>query len=167
VLVAVRSLLLIIWPLVVSVFINYIDRSNLAVAAPVLAPELSLNPAQLGLVFPAFFSRRRQVAGYSECSRQSGHGALRVFNRLDRHSDGVLPPGVCGFRSNAAGCGVRLPFTRGPDRPPSWRVAREAEDESTTSRIGWPKHGDSPTRFGHPRRNCLKPLGRGSRRREW
>jgi len=39
----------------VSVFINYVDRGTLSVAAPVLARELSLPPAQLGLLFSAFF----------------------------------------------------------------------------------------------------------------
>jgi ACS family D-galactonate transporter-like MFS transporter len=38
-----------------SVFINYVDRGNLSVAAPVLGPELSLSPAKLGLLFSAFF----------------------------------------------------------------------------------------------------------------
>jgi MFS family permease len=39
----------------VSVLINYVDRGNLSVAAPVLARELSVPPAQLGLLFSAFF----------------------------------------------------------------------------------------------------------------
>jgi ACS family D-galactonate transporter-like MFS transporter len=39
----------------VSVLINYVDRGNLSVAAPVLARELALPPAQLGLLFSAFF----------------------------------------------------------------------------------------------------------------
>jgi MFS transporter, ACS family, D-galactonate transporter len=38
-----------------SVFINYVDRGNLSVAAPVLTRELSLSPAKLGLLFSAFF----------------------------------------------------------------------------------------------------------------
>jgi ACS family D-galactonate transporter-like MFS transporter len=42
--------------LVLSVCINYIDRGNLSVAAPVLAPELSLNASKLGLLFSAFFA---------------------------------------------------------------------------------------------------------------
>lgn len=39
----------------VSIFINYMDRGNLSVAAPVLGRELSLSPAHLGLLFSAFF----------------------------------------------------------------------------------------------------------------
>jgi MFS family permease len=41
--------------LAVSVFINYVDRGNLSIAAPILGPELSLTPTQLGLLFSSFF----------------------------------------------------------------------------------------------------------------
>ena len=41
--------------LLVSVWINYIDRGNLSVAAPLLAPELSLTPVQMGLLLSSFF----------------------------------------------------------------------------------------------------------------
>src|SRR5918993_1048058 len=41
--------------LVTSVFINYIDRSNLSVAAPLLEKELSLSPSQLGALLGSFF----------------------------------------------------------------------------------------------------------------
>src|ERR1700730_4713985 len=38
-----------------SVFINYIDRANLSVAAPLLKDELGLSASQLGVLFSAFF----------------------------------------------------------------------------------------------------------------
>src|SRR5258708_7668418 len=41
--------------LVVSVSINYVDRGNLSIAADRLAGELSLNPAQVGLLLSSFF----------------------------------------------------------------------------------------------------------------
>lgn len=41
--------------LVLSVFINYIDRGNLSVAGPLLSRELSLDPEQLGLLLSSFF----------------------------------------------------------------------------------------------------------------
>ena len=41
--------------LVVCVFINYIDRSNLSLAAPLLQSELRLSAAQLGKLLSAFF----------------------------------------------------------------------------------------------------------------
>jgi ACS family D-galactonate transporter-like MFS transporter len=41
--------------LAVSVLINYIDRGNLSIAAPLIKDELHLNPWQLGILFSAFF----------------------------------------------------------------------------------------------------------------
>jgi MFS family permease len=41
--------------LVVSVFINYIDRGNLSIAAPLLKAELNLSASQLGILLSAFF----------------------------------------------------------------------------------------------------------------
>ena len=38
-----------------SVFINYIDRTNLSVAAPLLKSELGLSASQLGILLSAFF----------------------------------------------------------------------------------------------------------------
>ncbi len=47
------------WPvialLVVSVAINYIDRGNLSIAAPLLKGELGITPSQLGLLLSSFF----------------------------------------------------------------------------------------------------------------
>lgn len=41
--------------LVISVWINYIDRANLSVAAPQIRAELGLSPAALGILLSAFF----------------------------------------------------------------------------------------------------------------
>jgi len=41
--------------LAVSVFVNYIDRANLAIAAPLIQGELGLTPSQLGILLSAFF----------------------------------------------------------------------------------------------------------------
>jgi MFS family permease len=41
--------------LVVSVFINYVDRGSISIAAPLLKDELGLSPAELGLLLSAFF----------------------------------------------------------------------------------------------------------------
>ena len=41
--------------LAVSVFINYIDRGNLSIAAPLLKDELRLNGTQLGILLSSFF----------------------------------------------------------------------------------------------------------------
>lgn len=41
--------------LAASVFINYIDRANLGIAAPKLSDELGLTPSQVGILLSAFF----------------------------------------------------------------------------------------------------------------
>lgn len=41
--------------LVASIFINYIDRGNLSIAAPLLEKDLALSPIQMGLLLSAFF----------------------------------------------------------------------------------------------------------------
>jgi len=41
--------------LVVSIFLNYIDRSNLSLAAPIMEREFALSPTALGRLFAAFF----------------------------------------------------------------------------------------------------------------
>ena len=49
-----------------SIFINYIDRSNLSIAAPLLKDELGLSASQLGILLSAFFWT------YSCCQLLSG-----------------------------------------------------------------------------------------------
>ncbi len=39
----------------VMVFINYIDRGNLATAAPLMQDQLGLSDTQLGTLFSAFY----------------------------------------------------------------------------------------------------------------
>src|SRR5947209_3353754 len=45
----------VLWLLVISVCINYIDRGNLSVATVPISRELGLRPTQLGVLFSAFF----------------------------------------------------------------------------------------------------------------
>jgi ACS family D-galactonate transporter-like MFS transporter len=49
------ALLIVIALLSISVFINYIDRGNLSIAAPMLKDELGISAAQLGVLLSAFF----------------------------------------------------------------------------------------------------------------
>ncbi|RAG31461.1 MFS transporter, partial [Burkholderia multivorans] len=49
-----RKRLLILVLLFVTVVINYLDRSNLSIAAPELFRELNIDPVHAGLVFSAF-----------------------------------------------------------------------------------------------------------------
>ena len=50
-----RSFALPLLLLVLSVFINYIDRGNLSIAAPLLKNELGISASQLGILLAAFF----------------------------------------------------------------------------------------------------------------
>jgi ACS family D-galactonate transporter-like MFS transporter len=51
---ASRRRFLVMGLLFVTVVINYLDRSNLSIAAPGIASDFGLHPVQLGLVFSAF-----------------------------------------------------------------------------------------------------------------
>ena len=46
------GVLILLW---LSVFLNYIDRSNLSIAAPLLKGELGLSTSRLGVLLSAFF----------------------------------------------------------------------------------------------------------------
>jgi len=50
-----RSMLLVLGLLVISVFINYVDRGNLSIAAPLLKNELGISASQLGILLSSFF----------------------------------------------------------------------------------------------------------------
>jgi MFS family permease len=50
-----RPLLVALTLLVVSVFINYVDRGNLSIAAPLLKNELGISASKLGILLSAFF----------------------------------------------------------------------------------------------------------------
>lgn len=49
------SLLVVLFLLAISVFINYVDRGNLSIAAPMLKEELGMSASQLGILLSAFF----------------------------------------------------------------------------------------------------------------
>ncbi|MGA8429414.1 MAG: MFS transporter [Candidatus Sulfotelmatobacter sp.] len=49
---SLTGVLILLW---LSVFLNYIDRSNLSLAAPLLKGELRLSASQLGVLLSAFF----------------------------------------------------------------------------------------------------------------
>jgi MFS transporter, ACS family, D-galactonate transporter len=50
-----RTLSIVLFLLGISVFINYVDRGNLSIAAPMLKDELGISAAQLGVLLSAFF----------------------------------------------------------------------------------------------------------------
>src|ERR1700731_50480 len=49
------GLLIVLVLLAISVFINYVDRGNLSIAAPMLKDELGISATQLGILLSAFF----------------------------------------------------------------------------------------------------------------
>lgn len=68
------------WQMVLLLFIagiiNYLDRSALSVAAPLVSSELGLSPADLGLIFSSFF------LGYALFNFIGGCAADRIGGRL-------------------------------------------------------------------------------------
>src|ERR1700723_4254486 len=52
---AVRFTGVVVALLATAIFINYIDRGNLATAAPLIQRELKLNNTEIGLLISAFF----------------------------------------------------------------------------------------------------------------
>ncbi len=50
-----RALTIVLVLLAISVFINYVDRGNLSIAAPMLKDQLGLSATQLGILLSAFF----------------------------------------------------------------------------------------------------------------
>ena len=78
------------WQMVLLLFIagiiNYLDRSALSVAAPLVSSELGLSPADLGLIFSSFF------LGYALFNFIGGWAADRIGGRagLRRRNGGLV-----------------------------------------------------------------------------
>lgn len=53
-----------------AMFINYVDRGNLATAAPLLQSDVGLTASQLGILLSAFLSR----SGQGSLTSRSGTG---------------------------------------------------------------------------------------------
>lgn len=91
------------WPLLAllsfSVLINYLDRSNLSAAAPLLAKEMSLSDSQLGLLLSSFFWT------YASCQVLAGWLVDR-FNVITVYAAGFalwsLATGAIGFSQGLA-----------------------------------------------------------------
>lgn len=64
---------LIVSLLFVAGLINYMDRSAMSVAAPLVSKDLHLDPAQLGFVFSIFFFGTRRSAS-SAVTSPTGSG---------------------------------------------------------------------------------------------
>lgn len=102
--------------LAAAVFINYVDRGNLATASPLLKDELGLSHSQIGVLLSAFFwsyaplqpvtgwlaraARRRPVDGNPEPGRQPFGSGRAACHGLRRRSHRPLLLGVCHRSGN-------------------------------------------------------------------
>ncbi len=57
-----RGRFLVVFMLFITVVINYLDRANMAVAAPALRQSFGLDPHQLGFVLSASLSRHSSTS---------------------------------------------------------------------------------------------------------
>ncbi len=83
-------LLVILVLLGISVFINYIDRGNLSIAAAMLKDELGISASQLGILLSAFF--RALLLGF----RHPDRGGIGRYSFLGlpgwgRRAGGLAP----------------------------------------------------------------------------
>ena len=82
----------IIWLLASSVFINYIDRTNLAIAGPLVSSELHLTGSQFGLLSTAFFVTYAQAqvkAGKSVDEAAAGFNTPEQFKGYEAPAERV------------------------------------------------------------------------------
>ncbi|UAL52684.1 MFS transporter [Bacillus sp. CMF21] len=75
----------VVFMLFITVIINYMDRSNIAVAAPFISKELELDPVQMGLIFSAF--------GWTYCALQIPGGW--ILDKLGNRKTHAI--GIAGF----------------------------------------------------------------------
>ncbi|WP_428491372.1 MFS transporter [Rhodopila sp.] len=91
--------------------INYLDRAALSVAAPLLSKELSLSPAELGIVFSVFFF------GYAAFCFVGGYASDRIGGRNVFAIASVVWSVFCGLTAMVFSFGsllvVRLIFGMG------------------------------------------------------
>ena len=69
--------------LVFSVFLNYVDRGNLSIAAPMIKDELHLSAAQLGFLLSSFFWTYGTGVCGSDGIRPAGGGVLGFYCGTD------------------------------------------------------------------------------------
>ena len=90
------------WSVVLMLFflamlINYLDRSALSVAAPILIKEFQLSPSQMGLVFSSFF------AGYALFNLIGGYFSDKYGGRIVIAVSMVIWSLFCGLTTMATG----------------------------------------------------------------
>jgi len=75
----------IVFMLFITVIINYMDRSNISIAAPFITDDLNLDPVKMGLIFSAF--------GWTYCALQIPGGWL--LDKLGNRKTHTF--GIAGF----------------------------------------------------------------------
>ena len=95
----------------IATFINYVDRGNLSIAAPMLKDELGISASQLGVLLSAFFST------YACLQLLSGW----LVDRLN--VNWVFAAGFLVWSAATAGTGVVHAFWT-LNCPSSWRKRR-------------------------------------------
>lgn len=132
--------------LFIAGFINYLDRSALSVAAPAVALELHISPANLGLVFSTFF------IGYAAFNFIGGWAADRWGGKCVFSAAILAWSLLCGATGLAAGFGSLLAIRT------CFGMA-EGPLATTINKLvnNWFPHKESATAFGFA--NCGLPLG--------
>ncbi|WP_233839020.1 MFS transporter [Paraburkholderia sp. ZP32-5] len=132
--------------LFIAGFINYLDRSALSVAAPAVAKDLHLSPANLGLVFSTFF------IGYALFNFIGGWAADRWGGKNVFSGAMLLWSLLCGATGLATGFGSLLTLR-------TFFGMAEGPLATTINKMvnNWFPHKESATAFGFA--NCGLPLG--------
>lgn len=136
----------IVFLLFIAGFINYLDRAALSVAAPAVAKDLQLSPANLGLIFSAFFF------GYAVFNFIGGWAADRWGGKKVFSGAIFAWSVVCAATGLATGfaslLGLRIVF--GMSEGPMATTINKMVNN-------WFPHRESATAFGFA--NCGLPLG--------
>lgn len=90
------------WSVVLVLFfmamlINYLDRSALSVAAPILIKEFNLSPSEMGMVFSSFF------IGYATFNLVGGYFSDKYGGRIVLATAMVVWSLFCGLTTMASG----------------------------------------------------------------
>ncbi|WP_454726742.1 MULTISPECIES: MFS transporter [Cupriavidus] len=92
-----RSRWTLVWLLFVGGAISYLDRAALSITAPLVAQELHLDPAQLGIVFSSFF------VGYALFCFVGGYAADRFGPKLVLTVSMLIWSLFCGLTATTVG----------------------------------------------------------------
>jgi MFS family permease len=132
--------------LFIAGFINYLDRSALSVAAPAVAKDLHLSPANLGLVFSTFF------IGYALFNFIGGWAADKWGGKNVFSGAMLIWSLLCGATGLATGFGSLLTLR-------TFFGMAEGPLATTINKMvnNWFPHKESATAFGFA--NCGLPLG--------